>query len=76
MESGGETRELERLRLRTEEVVNESLESTRRMDQVCQEARATATGVLVTLDGQGGELEANLKNFFPQPCLHKTIQSN
>ena len=48
---------MERLRLRTEEVVTESLESTRRMDQVCQEARETATGVLVTLDGQGGELD-------------------
>ena len=77
MEKGGEKSELERLRLRAEEVVNDSLESTRRMEQVCQETRETATGVLVTLDGQGGELEANLKDFLPQPCLyHKTLQSN
>ena len=55
MESGGETSELERLRLKNEELVNESLESTRRMEQLCQETRETATGVLVTLDGQGGE---------------------
>ena len=47
---------MERLRLRAEQVSNESLESTRRMEQVCQEARETAKGVLVTLDGQGGEL--------------------
>ena len=66
MEKGGEKSELERLRLRAEEVVNHSLESTRRMEQMCQETRETATGVLVTLDGQGGELEANLKDLVPQ----------
>ena len=64
MEKEGEKSELERLHLRAEEVLTESLESTRRMGQMCQEARETATGVLVTLDGQGGELEANLKDFF------------
>ena len=71
MESGGgETNELERLRLRDEEVSNESLESTRRMELVCQEARETATGVLVTLDGQGGEPEANMRKFFINPAFH------
>ena len=53
----GETGELERLRLRADEVLNESLESTRRMNEMCQEARHTGTSVLVNLDRQGGELK-------------------
>ena len=61
-----QTRELERLRLRADEVLNESLGSTRRISEMCQEARQTGTGVLVTLDGQGGELTTGqiLQNFF------------
>ena len=54
-----QTHELERLRLRADEVLNESLGSTRRISEMCQEARQTGTAVLVTLDGQGGQFSVD-----------------
>ena len=61
-----QTRELERLRLRADEVLNESLGSTRRISEMCQEARQTGTAVLVTLDGQGGQFTSNHSSNFDE----------
>ena len=51
----GQRVELDHLRLKADEVLNESVERTRRINEMCQVARQMATGVLVNLDGEGGQ---------------------
>ena len=47
--------ELARLRLKSNEVLDESVESARRMRALCHESRQMGTETLAALDGQGGE---------------------
>lgn len=49
--------ELESLQLKCNEVTDESLDSTRRMKQMCEEAKDSGIKTLVMLDDQGEQLE-------------------
>lgn len=49
--------ELEGLQLKCNEITDESLESTRRMKTMCEEAKDSGIKTLVMLDDQGEQLE-------------------
>ena len=49
--------ELEGLQLKCNELTDESLESTRRMKNMCEEAKDSGIKTLVMLDDQGEQLE-------------------
>ena len=49
--------ELEGLQLKCNEITDESLESTRRMKAMCEEAKDSGIKTLVMLDDQGEQLE-------------------
>ena len=49
--------ELEGLQLKCNEITDESLESTRRMKNLCEEAKDAGIKTLVMLDDQGEQLE-------------------
>ncbi|TRY69354.1 hypothetical protein TCAL_03071 [Tigriopus californicus] len=56
-EDGPPLSELESLQLRSNEVTDESLDSTRRMKSMCEEAKDSGIKTLVMLDDQGEQLE-------------------
>ncbi|CAB3245930.1 unnamed protein product [Arctia plantaginis] len=53
VENGAPSSELEQLQLRAGQVTDESLESTRRMMQLCEESKEAGIRTLVALDDQG-----------------------
>ncbi|XP_038206736.1 synaptosomal-associated protein 25 isoform X4 [Zerene cesonia] len=56
-ENGAPRSELEQLQLRAGQVTDESLESTRRMMQLCEESHEVGMKTLVMLDEQGEQLD-------------------
>ena len=56
-EEGPPLTELEGLTLKMNQVTDESLESTRRMKNMCEEAKDSGIKTLVMLDDQGEQLE-------------------
>ena len=57
VEDGPPLTELEGLQLKCNQVTDESLESTRRMKAMCEEAKDSGIKTLVMLDDQGEQLE-------------------
>ncbi|XP_021963864.1 synaptosomal-associated protein 25 isoform X2 [Folsomia candida] len=49
--------ELERIQMQSNQIVDESLESTRRMLQLCEESKEAGIRTLVALDDQGEQLD-------------------
>ena len=56
-EEGPPLTELESLQLKCNEITDESLDSTRRMKNLCEEAKDSGIKTLVMLDDQGEQLE-------------------